>query len=209
MKKLYLGVLGLLVSGVAIAQISSFGEIYTQSAFGYQVDELIAPAHNTSPYSINTKNSYGAEGRIAFNNSLASNNPLSLGFGAEYIPFAPQSGVLNLNAGGYLGSGSYQIHDTYTVFATPGITFNKNSLAYLKAGYSNSALSATHLNSTVNGHVFGLGYKQMIDGGVYMYGEMNYTTYSNKNDLSLIGYNTSTIDHGATSNLLMGVGYKF
>jgi len=66
-----------------------------------------------------------------------------------------------------------------------------------------------------NGYSLGLGYKQIITGGWYGFGEANYSTTSNK-QYSNSGANngnsyTATVQSGSSQNyqFLAGVGYTF
>jgi hypothetical protein len=65
----------------------------------------------------------------------------------------------------------------------------------------------------------GLGYKQIISGGWYGFGEVNYASYGNKTVST--SYNSTVVNVGSvpttatstisanTMNVLLGVGYKF
>ena len=103
---------------------------------------------------------------------------------------------------------------------------------YLKAGYSNQQLKYTapanntgtstdparSVTSTVGGYVLGLGYKQIITGGLYGFAEGNYMQYSKgntngspftstQNDYRVSVSNSNPASSAYT--LLIGVGYKF
>jgi hypothetical protein len=110
-------------------------------------------------------------------------------------------------------------------------------LIYLKAGYSSLKADITALGTvsadgippiflgqygfasnqskTLSGYVLGLGYKQIIAGGFYGFGEVNYMSYVNQNfgkscGLSGFGtFNTSTSSSLSSYQLLLGVGYEF
>ena len=99
---------------------------------------------------------------------------------------------------------------------------NKESLAYLKLGYSSESLqrndsnSSTNVSSALNGYILGVGYKQIITGGLYGFGELNYmgyrqSTMTNSSKSLLNGQPaTDSISPSANAyNLLVGLGYKF
>jgi hypothetical protein len=117
---------------------------------------------------------------------------------------------------------------------------DKDTLVYLMAGYSsvqteltgpssftlgrfgtftNAQLgqsSAGNQSKTVSGYIVGLGYKQIIQGGLYGFAEANYMGYGNVTNSITQSYTngtgTFTSNTSASLNayqLLVGVGYKF
>ena len=97
------------------------------------------------------------------------------------------------------GSNS-QLSQRYNLFISPGYLVDKDKLLYIKAGYSHvtgQAKRATSVTATVNGrsvtvpsttagtsnstgdggYLVGLGYKQIITGGLYGFVEANYMGY--------------------------------
>ena len=67
-------------------------------------------------------------------------------------------------------------------------------------------------SKTVSGYVLGLGYKQIIAGGLYGYAEGNYMSYA-KPSFSIastaLGSTFSSNPSFNSYQLLVGVGYKF
>ena len=56
------------------------------------------------------------------------------------------------------------------------------------------------------GYSLGLGYKQIISGGLYGFAEGNYLSYPNKSITDAVGtYNVNA----NSMSFLVGVGYKF
>ena len=55
-----------------------------------------------------------------------------------------------------------------------------------------------------SGYSLGLGYKQIIEGGLYGFAEANYASYGSKTLIDTNGNLKPT-----TMNFLVGVGYKF
>jgi outer membrane immunogenic protein len=167
-----------------------------------------------------------------------------IGIGADYSALSQTSSNFSTNfesptadLTGVLSGHSIQLSNRLNVFITPGYAIDDDKLIYLKAGYSSISaklngpdtytvsssgvqvvqvpLSSGSSTTTVGGYVVGLGYKQIIAGGIYGFIEANYMSYS-KPSFST----TSTISNGvsATSTLstslnsyqaLVGIGYRF
>jgi hypothetical protein len=168
-----------------------------------------------------------------------------IGIGADYSALSQTSSNFSTNfespttadLTGVFSGNSIQLSNRFNVFITPGYAIDDDKLIYLKAGYSSISaklngsdtytvnfsgvqvaqlpLSSGSSTTTVGGYVVGLGYKQIIAGGIYGFIEANYMSYS-KPSFST----TSTISNGvsATSTLstslssyqaLVGIGYRF
>ena len=129
------------------------------------------------------------------------------------------------------------------IFITPGYEIDKDKLVYIKAGYSMVKVDATapttlssngttssisdptngfgapfsNPSKTLNGYIVGLGYKQIIDKGLYLFGEANYMSYNKANFVSSLTIpNTGGVSVSSSSNsglnsyqVLVGIGYKF
>ena len=112
----------------------------------------------------------------------------------------------------------FKTSNRYSVFLTPSYVIDKNKLAYFKVGYSGQSInsmsgpnySAKNASTYLNGYALGLGYKQIITGGLYGFGEGNFYGYSKSNRTisSAKGPETSTPD-ALSYTFLMGVGYVF
>jgi outer membrane immunogenic protein len=175
---------------------------------------------------------------------LGFNYPITkdflLGLGADYSLTSQKtsnatSGVLvstPASSGSYIiANQQTEISNRTNIFLTPGYAIDKDKLVYLKAGYSQQQLkytwptqsgtgNQTNLNAmsaskNVTGYVLGLGYKQIITGGLYGFGEANYYSYGNANissNVSSSSGNTYTVSAPLGSSaytVLVGVGYKF
>ena len=80
-------------------------------------------------------------------------------------------------------------------------------MAYAKVGYTGTTYSITEGstdNFNLTGYSLGLGYKQIIDGGLYGFAEGNFMSYDQKT-VSTPPVRLS----GNSMNLLVGIGYKF
>ena len=92
-----------------------------------------------------------------------------------------------------------QLSNRFNLFITPGYTIDKDKLVYVKAGYSQvtaqynrstsitrtangvsttSAVEGGNVSSNQGGYLLGIGYKQVIKGGLYGFVEGNYMGYS-------------------------------
>ena len=161
-----------------------------------------------------------------------------LGFGVDYSPLSKQSGSfssITTNDDGVtfpINNMSYKVSNRLNAYLMPAYAFDEDKLGYLKLGYSIQKLqytqgadSGTDINSgytaskNVSGYVLGLGYKQIITGGIYGYVEGNYYSYgkSTLNGNATAGGSIGAVQNIAMSstasisayNFLVGVGYKF
>jgi hypothetical protein len=192
---------------------------------------------NSASFANQTKSGMPAVIGLGFNYPITKE--FLLGLGADYSLTSQKtsnatSGVLTPNTGGnyVINNQQTEISNRANIFLTPGYAIDKDKLVYLKAGYSQQQLkytwpsqlgtssNATNLNAfssskTVSGYVLGLGYKQIIAGGFYGFGEANYYNYGNANissNVSSGSNNTYTVSAplGSTAyTVLIGVGYKF
>jgi opacity protein-like surface antigen len=157
-----------------------------------------------------------------------------IGVGADYSALSQKSATYSstLAGGGTISNQSMESSNRFNIFVAPGYEIDKDKLVYLKAGYSsvtaknNSPTYYTDLNdstqsgpitglsnqsSTVGGFIVGLGYKQIITGGLYGFAEANYMSYAKPSfsgttsDGTAISTNPSINSYQA----LIGVGYRF
>ena len=144
---------------------------------------------------------------------------------------------------GTLSGAKLKASNRLNIFITPGYEIDKDKLVYLKAGYSSIKVDATAPTSvtsngttapisdpnngfgaafsnpsqTLNGYIIGVGYKQIINKGLYAFGEANYMSYNKSNfNSSLTIPNSGGVSVTSTSNsglnsyqFLVGVGYRF
>lgn len=210
------------VASSAMAQ-SAFEGFYGQLGIGYENN-----SPSTSSYSINLANSSPVgtsvtdsskgsfSGAIGLGYGLSINKDFLLTVGADYSPLTAKTG--NVTNVGF--SYNYSISNRTNIFIAPGYSIDKDKLVYLKAGYSMQSMKVQNFtyelgsdpSENLNGYVLGLGYKQMIDKNIYVFGEANYYSYSNKAYTNNFGALSGTDTFNAKSNayqLLVGVGYKF
>ena len=176
--------------------------------------------------SVGNSNDFTGTATIGYNFGVAKD--FLLGIGAEYSPLASGSSNVNANYGPdsagawYRASTTFKIENSYNIFLTPAIAIDKDKLAYAKVGYTGASAKAAGQTVNLTGYSLGLGYKQIISGGWYGFGEVNYAAYGNQNlstsynSVVTVGgttYNVPTTAKATVSantmNVLVGVGYKF
>ena len=219
--------IGLVVVASASANAQSkFEGAYGQVGVGY---ESIAPSYSnsnftvvgvgTAPINTSISNANGFTGVVTVGYMAAVTKDFLLGIGAEYSPIAGQKANYSGSVlGTSLGNGSYNKENSYNIFISPATPIGTDGLLYGKVGYTGATIKDTFGSSSANtnytGYSLGLGYKQIIQGGLYGFGEFNYMSYGNQTASStgtISGYTvTSSITSNANAyNLLVGLGYKF
>jgi len=235
----------LLVAAIAAGLV---GTVNAQSAFEGGFGQLGIGYQNVSPSVSNVTISGSAGGTTLTNFPLSSSVGSSsdftgtatigynfgiskdflLGIGAEYSPLASNSSNVTANYGpdsagaGYRATTTFKIENSYNIFISPGIVIDKDKLAYAKVGYTGASAKTAGQTLNLNGYSLGLGYKQMISGGWYGFGEVNYASYGNQNlstsynSVVTVGgtnYNVPTTAKATVSantmNVIVGVGYRF
>lgn len=247
MKKKLLAMTLFALSGSGAMAQSAFSGFYGQVATGYENNSLSSLGSTATvtpvvPGAFATQNLTGSTANqtasgmplvagIGYNHSIS--NSWLIGIGADYSFVSQKTGTYTtrMSDGGALPNQQTEIANRYNIFITPGYALDKQKLVYLKAGYSSQQLKysapansfdgasdpALSKNATVNGYVLGLGYKQIISGGLYGFAEGNYMQYSKANmDMNftsrLNDYRVAISNSSPASNaytLLVGVGYKF
>ncbi|SNX29170.1 hypothetical protein SAMN06295945_1535 [Polynucleobacter meluiroseus] len=145
--------------------------------------------------------SAGATGTLNIaSTSLTNSNPL--------LPNYPISGQSSV--------ATYQVKNLYSIVATPGYALDKDRLVYAKVGYTGATIglsTSTVAYNTTNLHGFtvGLGYKQILTGSIYAFGEVNYASYGNStaSATNVTGTAISAPIKGTGTDLLVGIGYRF
>ncbi|HBK44149.1 MULTISPECIES: outer membrane beta-barrel protein [unclassified Polynucleobacter] len=229
MKKLgiYTVVTALLTVGtIASANAQSkFEGAYGQIGIGY---ENITPTFNSSglniigvgaaPISTNVSSQGSVMGVVTIGYMAPITKDFLLGIGAEYNPFNSQSGNYNYGVSNVRVNGTYQSQNQYNIFLSPATPVGTDGLLYGKVGYTGASVKATEggVSNTQNltGYSLGLGYKQIIQGGLYGFGEVNYMGYGNHtNSYSGVAggytYSYSLTSSANVFNAVVGIGYKF
>jgi hypothetical protein len=219
-KKLLVATLFAASATGAVAQSSTFEGFYGQVGIGY---ESVAPSTSTSlvvggvgiPASVNLSNTNSFAGTATLGYTFAINPQFTLGLGAEYSPIAGQKQNINYNVlGTNIPAGSYNKKNSYNIFLSPGLVVGKDGLAYAKVGFTGMSADTGGDTTNYTGYSVGLGYKQIITGGFYGFGEVNYASYGNQTSSqsgTIAGYpaRISITSSANVTNLLVGIGYKF
>lgn len=223
--KLLVTVAATVMAGTAMAQPAFVGA-YGQIGIGY---ETVSPSLSTSlssggvsiPAKISTGSSNSFAGTITAGYNFAINKNFLLGVGAEYSPIAGSSQNANLTLAGVntnTSVGTYRKQNSYNLFVSPGVVVGNDGLAYAKIGYTGATMreesSDGPSSNNVNGYSLGLGYKQIIKGGLYGFGEVNYASYGKQTNTQTgaIGGRPASASITSSSNVfnvLVGIGYKF
>ncbi len=214
MKKLLVAVAVTGLVGTANAQ-SAFEGFFGQLGIGYEsTNPKISNGTLTDGTSYNVSgvsNSSGLGGAIAIGSYFNISNSFLLGIGAEYSPIATSNAnwTLNIPGEGVSDPNKFKKKNSYNIFLSPAFAIDKTKLAYAKVGYTGMSAQTTDqegIKDTYNfsGYSLGLGYKQIIEGGLYGFAEANYASYGSKTLIDTNGNLKPT-----TMNFLVGVGYKF
>jgi hypothetical protein len=195
--KLLVAAAATVMAGSVMAQ-SAFEGAYGQLGIGYQSSK----AKTDVPVTFDSSTGFASTVAAGYNFSVSKE--FLLGIGAEYS-FVPTSeaNYTFSDDGVTQTSEKYKNQNTYNIFLSPGIVISKDSLAYAKVGYTGTTYKFPANNYNLTGYSLGLGYKQIIQGGLYGFAEGNYFSYGNKTIEEGIKIN------GNSMNLLVGVGYKF
>ena len=197
-----------MMASTAMAQ-SAFEGFYAQAGIGYERATTSFTSGSVAGFGYtvtgNTPDSFAGTIGAGYNFAVAPS--FLLGIGAEYSPIAGSKGNFTLTVPGILSTTEQNNKkDSYNIFISLGIVIDKDKLAYTKVGYTGANVSESDGdNTSLNGYSLGLGYKQIISGGLYGFGEVNYASYANTN---VGGGATGSFSANAT-NVLVGLGYKF
>jgi opacity protein-like surface antigen len=216
--KLLVAAAATVVASSAMAQ-SAFEGFYGQLGVGYEsIDPsfsngtIVSGSATGRAYTFSSSNGNSIIGNVGIGAYFPVTKTFLLGAGAEYSPFAGSStnATFNIPAVSYSENSTWKKKNSYNIFLSPAIAIDKDKLAYAKVGFTGMSTEGTDTEgtkSTTNytGYSLGLGYKQMVSGSIYAFGEVNYATYGSKN----MGGDLSGSTKPSSMNALVGVGYKF
>jgi opacity protein-like surface antigen len=193
------------------------------------------PGSSNDTWTSGNQNSSGAPLVIGLGYNFSVAPKWLVGVGVDYSAISQETSNYNstysTGSSTFLSGSKLQTSNRTNIFVTPGYEIDKDKLVYLKAGYSmvtvkqtfptyytdgwdatqNGPVSLGSQSKTVGGYVVGLGYKQMINSGLYGYFEANYMSYS-KPSFSATTSSAYTLSSSPSLNsyqALVGVGYKF
>lgn len=207
--KLLVAAAATVVASSAMAQ-SAFQGFFGQVGVGYEAASTSFTGG--TGYSVSANNSNSFAGTVAIGGYFPVSGSFLLGVGAEYSPIPGSSANVTVSVPADSPStygGTWKKKNSYNLFISPAIAIDKDKLAYAKVGFTGANIDSTFSGSTTTtsytGYSLGLGYKQIIQGGLYGFGEVNYAAYSSKSD----GGDSSGTNKPTATNVLVGVGYKF
>lgn len=234
MKKQLLVALAAGFIGTSAMAASAFEGLYGQLGVGYEnntissmsISNTATTGHNAFSSASPNQTASGFSGTIGLGYNYSVAPQWLLGLGVDYNPLSLTSSSTAV-CNGCSAQGTTKISNRLNVFVMPGYEIDKDKLVYLKAGYSmeqyqstipassNSFVNTINPTSNANGYIVGLGYKQLVDKNIYVFGEGNYMGYS-----KVTQNTTGTNSDGTTQQLsgngtpsayqfLVGVGYKF
>jgi outer membrane immunogenic protein len=224
MKKLLVAAAVAGLVGTANAQ-SAFEGFYGQIGVGYESNQPKTSYVSSDDPPSNPKygdsNSNGFSGAIGLGYTAAVSKDFLITIGADYSPLS-NTGNSNMSSSdtSTIHPNQYKFSNRTNIFIAPGFLIDKDKQLYVKAGYSmlnvktsggEVANSGGNPSANLNGYVAGLGYKQLIDKNLYVFGEGNYYSYGNKSmNYNYGGGSYDNTNVKATSyQFLVGVGYKF
>jgi outer membrane immunogenic protein len=225
-KKLLIAAAAVAISSGAMAQ-SAFEGFYGQLGVGYEnnsfANKTVSASDSSNALSAPSQSAGGFSGAIGLGYNYAVAPNLVLGLGVDYNPLSVKSGQNAIGNGMAGGNTTTQASNRYNIFVTPGYQFGADKLGYIKLGYSAEQLKAQNSGAVsgntlsgsgtanASGYIVGLGYKQLIDKNIYVFGEANYMTYSNTKvgTGSLAGASVGINTTPSTYQALVGIGYKF
>ena len=230
----------LAASSTAFAQTKMFEGFYGQVSTGYENNTISSTnanytVDNNPPYSgMHNTSNQAASGMplvLGLGYNFALSSQWVLGLGADYSALSQKTSVFSSNNPqvpgpyGYTNGQNIQISNRYNIVLSPGYVIDQDKLMYAKVGYSNQQIqfntpaqqssSSYAPSATQSGYVVGLGYKQIISGGLYLFGEANYMGYSNASLSSTVlqsGGPSVSVNRNPSASaytILIGAGYKF
>ena len=203
----------------AMAQ-SNFEGAYGQVGIGYENASPTATASvvvsgTNIPTTLGTPNTNSFAGTVTLGYTFAVNKDFLLGVGGEFSPIQGQKQTMSITALGTTATGgTYNKTNSYNLFISPATPVGNDGLAYAKVGFTGTAVDIGGTTNNYTGFSLGLGYKQVIQGGLYGFAEVNYANYGNKSYNQSATVSGIPVSVGVTSslsstNVLVGLGYKF
>jgi outer membrane immunogenic protein len=225
-----LGCSGLILSSSAFAQ-SQFAGAYGQIASGYENNrvssaQLTGTDYGGTPNNTNSvsTNTGSAPLVLGLGYLFPVQNNFLLGLGIDYSTLTQETGSSAFYYPGDSDNYNYKftISNRFSIFAAPGYAIDRDKLVYAKLGYSSQSVQYSQTNccssspsnkAQVSGYVLGMGYKQLITGGLYGFAEANYYAYAKPSLSSTYsdgpGGTVSSNPNVSAYNFLLGLGYRF
>lgn len=193
MSKLFIMVLVLSLGGASAFAQSAFKGFYATAGVGMETfmpsaDDVTLTIKN-GPFAgaYNRTSTYPRTldftGTLTVGSMSAITDKFLLGIGVEFEPIAAGTDtVQTVGAAGNVTKSTYTQKFHFNFFLTPAYALEENKLVYGKIGYSqshsdvdfDSEQSPVHV---AEGLVLGAGYRQIVTGGLFFFGEANYYHY--------------------------------
>jgi len=214
-------VVSLWVYGAAGADAPSFQGAFAQLGIGY---ESINPTHIDSsltvdsvlvPLSTSVQNVEGITAAFSFGWYQSLSQNYLLGVGIDALPFASAQGdTIVSTRTAVVADDNFHRDYAYNLFVSPATVLGANGLVYAKAGFSIARMPKIRLNYDFTGFMLGLGYKHLLNNGIYAFVEGNYANYDGEREGRTFTQGRRTItSSGAhsleTYNFLVGLGLTF
>ncbi len=233
MKKILIFGAGLLLSTASATTFAqtSFAGFYGQVSTGYEKNNVNSAKMTGTDYgstpntsSETSASSSGAPLVLGLGYTFKLQEKFTLGLGVDYSALTQTTSSTGFSYPS-ISSATYNydfaISNRFNIFVAPGYAIDENKLAYIKLGYSNQNIQYSQTNccstpsekANVSGYVLGLGYKQIIQNGLYGFIEANYYGYANTTMKATYtdgpGGTTQVSPDLSAYNVLVGIGYRF
>lgn len=225
-------------------KLNPFAGFYGQFATGYESNSF---TNTTTRYENFIPPEFISRGTNVAGNQTASGMPLIvgvgynfavsekwlLGVGVDYSFLSQTTSPFSARNPAFIGSRpamgqQIKASDRVNLFLTAGYAATQTDLLYAKVGYSNQQLQFSRpaqdsstgyaLSGSQSGYVLGLGYRKVIDGGLYVFAEANYMQYAKVSlngstvtqsggDRVVTNINQNPASSAVTA--LIGLGYRF
>lgn len=193
MSKLFIMVLVLSLGGASAFAQSAFKGFYATAGVGMETfmpsaDDVTLTVKN-GPFAgtYNRTTTYPRTldftGTLTIGSMSAITDKFLLGIGVEFEPIASGTDtVQTVGSAGNVTKSTYTQKFHFNLFLSPAYALEENKLVYGKIGYSQSHSdvdfdadqSPVHV---AEGLVIGAGYRQIVSGGLFFFGEANYYHY--------------------------------
>ena len=167
----------------------------------------------TTSWPVDSQNSQGATGAVSVGYNYDVSQEMIVGVGIENIP-VKTSKTYDSKYEGMPLANKIQLGNIFNTYVTPGYAWDKDRMVYAKLGYSVATLALetsepATASKGLTGYIVGLGYKQIITGGLYGFVEGNYMNYGKATvNSQFSAYALTTEPTVASTSYAVGVGYK-
>ena len=173
------------------------------------------------PTTFSGNNANGYAGNISAGYMFPINGSFLLGIGATLFPGnSPTASTSGKNIVGTV-NGEYYLSNLYSIYLLPAYAIDTEKLLYGKIGYAAATIHSSasgnrvgnfsQVSTNMNGVVFGLGYKQIVMGSVYLFAEANYAINNDKavSTVTDDGFIVNSTAKATGFDVMFGVGYRF